>query len=404
MKTNILTPIALFLSTLSFGQCDCTELLQFGVYNYFNSTDNVQNYSKIETEINNSFERNKQKGNSAGASYKVFSANMSKSDAEMLRKVTSSSSLNEKDQNVLRTQSAKYISKDMLAAYKECLKLCDDSGLKPKAKLPSDGKFEIVSFTMEYEKKKYVPRVPVMQSIDIVPNGCYTCTGTLIDLDKNNEPLKENVVYKMICERNIQKPPHKFPENKNEVTIAKSALISIHTDMGDYEIRIPELKERRSDYDYGMGQIVASMLTEKQFMDVHGKDWVLADGTDAPQSQYLKYINEHLPHMDGKLPDLRGVFLRGHNNGENINPDNNELGVAQEDAIRNITGNFLGSNPNQEASGVFYTESVNLGDENSWGRKPGKRIFFDASKLDGLKVSSENRPKNVTVNYFIKIN
>lgn len=401
MKSILTILFALAISNMTYAQCDCTELLQFGVYNYFNSTDNVQNYSKIETEINNSFERNKQKGKSAGASYKVFSANMSKSDAEMLRKVSSSSSLNEEDQKVLRTQSVKYVSKDMLVAYKECLKLCDNSGLRPKAKLPSDGKFEIISFTMEYIKKKNVDRVPVMQSIDIVPTDCYSCKGTLIELDKNNESLKENVVYKMICERNIQKPPYSFPKNKNEITIAKSALISIHTDMGDYEIKIPELKEKKSNYNYGMGEIIASMLTKDEFIKTYGNDWVLADGSDAPfGSQYLKYINNQLPHMKGKLPDLRGKFLRGYNNGEKVNPDDSSLGASQLDQ-------FQGHN---HTNTTDYMQSAG-GNGNGLGWGSAQRTFnkFDQGthEISGFgkpRAGTETRPKNVTINYFIKIN
>lgn len=395
--------LLLFTCGICFSQnCDCSELLKYGVYNHFNSTDKVENYSKIQTEVNNSFEKNKSKGQDLGASYKVFSASYSKSDAEMLKRVTSNSSLTEEDQRILRTQSNSFISPDMMNAYEKCLTLCDKSGLEPKANLPSDGKFEFISFTMVYRAKDDVERVPIMQSIDIRPLDSFECAGTLKDLSIDKSPLKEGVVYKMICQRKIIPEPYVFKDYQRTIKIAPNAIISIHTDMGDYEIRIPELYETRSEFEAGMGEIVSSILTREKFLEAYGDKWMLADGSEAPRnSQYRKYIDKYLPHMKGRLPNLCGTFLRGFNNGQKFNPEDKLLGEFQYDsfALHGHGIQWISRNEGKSIGNGKYN-NVYPWLPNGYSDRPDNATSKGASEVGG----AETRPKNVTVNYFIKIN
>lgn len=102
--------------------------------------------------------------------------------------------------------------------------------------------------------------------------------------------------------------------------------------------------------------------------------------------------------MGGNVPDLRGLFLRGHGGNSAA------LGVQQGDAIRNITGGsptMTGGGINDQPSGaigmhVWYRQSANTlgGPGLTYG------LNFDASRV--VPTANENRPVNQAVRYFIR--
>lgn len=97
------------------------------------------------------------------------------------------------------------------------------------------------------------------------------------------------------------------------------------------------------------------------------------------------------------LPNFSGVFLRqvgGYSAG---------LGVIQADAIINITGRAgiqddqtIASAPN----GAFYNAGGYGYDSSSGMSGGGWVLAFDSSLV--VPTADENRPVNVSVNYFIK--
>ncbi|MFJ5397742.1 MULTISPECIES: phage tail protein [unclassified Pectobacterium] len=113
------------------------------------------------------------------------------------------------------------------------------------------------------------------------------------------------------------------------------------------------------------------------------------------------------------LPDLRGEFVRGWDDGRGVDAGR-ALMSAQGDAIRNITGSlFYGYDAdgkiktNSSAGALYYDESeklrdtdiylsvVNSSDANAWYR----------SKLDASRVvptANENRPRNIAFNYIVR--
>lgn len=107
----------------------------------------------------------------------------------------------------------------------------------------------------------------------------------------------------------------------------------------------------------------------------------------------------------GTLPDLRGLFIRGKDNGRGLDPNRGILSY-QNDAIRNISGRFpvvtrAGGAAPITADGVFRSDSrwnaaVKIGDSDDWGQT----YSFDASRV--VPVSHDNHPRNVAFIYIVK--
>ncbi|MGL9721964.1 phage tail protein [Symbiopectobacterium sp.] len=107
----------------------------------------------------------------------------------------------------------------------------------------------------------------------------------------------------------------------------------------------------------------------------------------------------------GKLPDLRGEFIRGWDDGRKVDTGRKLLS-AQGDAIRNITGKFANN-------GLAWAEgaSSSVGEgafTRLEGRVTSNNYFGDAGcqyELDISKVvptANENRPRNIAFNYIVR--
>jgi hypothetical protein len=111
-----------------------------------------------------------------------------------------------------------------------------------------------------------------------------------------------------------------------------------------------------------------------------------------------------------RLPDLQGRFIRGYDKTGTRDLDRNSLtnkgfGTVQEDAIRNFTGEFRVDNTSVAGlDGLLFRENWQgeffpdlAGHENSAGQR---QVMFDPSQK--VPVGSDNRPKNIALNYIIK--
>ncbi|EHK6309392.1 tail fiber protein [Escherichia coli] len=104
----------------------------------------------------------------------------------------------------------------------------------------------------------------------------------------------------------------------------------------------------------------------------------------------------------GVLPDLRGEFIRGWDDGRGVDSGRAVLS-AQGDAIRNITGQFgLVSNGFcTVGSGAFaLSEPRNNSSAITSGSEAHGRVVLDASTQ--VPTANENRPRNIAFNYIVR--
>ena len=133
--------------------------------------------------------------------------------------------------------------------------------------------------------------------------------------------------------------------------------------------------------------------------------WLKANGAAVSRTTYAALfaaIGTTFGAGDGRttfnLPDLRGEFVRGLDDGRNVD-NGRRLGSAQGDAIRNITGEFGPVDGNTSAYTGAFRQSKGCG----WGatRNEGRALVtFDASRV--VPTANENRPRNIALLACIK--
>ena len=147
--------------------------------------------------------------------------------------------------------------------------------------------------------------------------------------------------------------------------------------------------------------------------------WLKANGAAVSRTTYADLfaaIGTTFGAGDGRttfnLPDFRGEFVRGLDDGRNID-NGRRLGTAQSDAIRNITGSIdvrgaYGKGGNQhdtvivQHNGVFTTSMG--GSWDSIGQLSGSSkittVTIHASR--SVPTAAENRPRNIALLACIK--
>jgi hypothetical protein len=190
--------------------------------------------------------------------------------------------------------------------------------------------------------------------------------------------------------------------------------------------------------DSPIGHIISAMLTESQFRAIHGSGWILADGRSVAGSKYNTIT------ASATVPDLRGMVLRGKNNGRSDGSQD----PSGERAIGNFQANAFGSHNH---GGGSHSHTVNSHSHGggvhghtglSTGGSPWANAFQTGGGLtaNGLSTSpaasnrvpftidnsaaviaaespgtndvatisseggNETRMNNIAVNHFIKIN
>jgi hypothetical protein len=175
---------------------------------------------------------------------------------------------------------------------------------------------------------------------------------------------------------------------------AEDALVAARTDIQSLQDKISTLQRESSQ----VGDIVSSMLADNEFQTQRvSTEWVLADGRSVVGSLYAKVTG------NTNIPDLRGVFLRGKNN---LMPDESAgrnpagdlpLGQYQPDALAAHQHDFKYG---------FKQDDAAILDRIQGGSNTPYTVGSDSGEKTEIQpnASEETRPRNVTANYFIKIN
>ena len=138
--------------------------------------------------------------------------------------------------------------------------------------------------------------------------------------------------------------------------------------------------------------------------------WLKCNGAAFSAEEYPELAKAY---PTNKLPDLRGEFIRGWDDGRGVDSGRTLLS-AQGDAIRNITGGFGQLRVNSEinaivdvqaVSGAFYggtsvRNNINVSMTYANDRKIRQDVHFSAANV--VPTANENRPRNIAFNYIVR--
>ncbi|HCS7493049.1 TPA: phage tail protein [Escherichia coli] len=125
--------------------------------------------------------------------------------------------------------------------------------------------------------------------------------------------------------------------------------------------------------------------------------WLKCNGAPFSAEEYPELAKVY---PTNELPDLRGEFIRGWDDGRGVDTGRGILS-AQGDAIRNITG-WFGAHATVVAKPPFVKFSAPEKAENVG---VGGGSTRDAVKLDlslSVPTASENRPRSIAFNYIVR--
>jgi len=134
---------------------------------------------------------------------------------------------------------------------------------------------------------------------------------------------------------------------------------------------------------YPVGSVIQSLLDETTFQDKRNNKWVLCDGQDVTGSDYDTLTG------NSTVPDLRGRFMRMKDHG-----------VGKDSAGDRAIGNFQDQDIKSHTHS--YTQTYHTNNDRDAGANT-KTEQYQTTLNTGYQ-GSESRPKNICVNFFIKVN
>ncbi|WP_249686543.1 phage tail protein [Pectobacterium polaris] len=124
--------------------------------------------------------------------------------------------------------------------------------------------------------------------------------------------------------------------------------------------------------------------------------WLKCNGQQFDTAQFPVLASRY---PSGFLPDLRGEFVRGWDDGRGADAGRALLS-AQGDAIRNITGRFNPGGHGTWADQTLFATPEAWQSSASGSAIDSSIIVFDASKV--VPTAEENRPRNIAFNYIVR--
>ncbi|GAB0674017.1 phage tail protein [Escherichia coli] len=130
--------------------------------------------------------------------------------------------------------------------------------------------------------------------------------------------------------------------------------------------------------------------------------WLKCNGAPFSAEEYPELAKVY---PTNKLPDLRGEFIRGWDDGRGVDTGRTLLS-AQGDAIRNITGSINNTGASStgapvSATGVFTARTQNF-DSVTSGPEVLPIRSFDMDISSQVPTASENRPRNIAFNFLVR--
>lgn len=128
--------------------------------------------------------------------------------------------------------------------------------------------------------------------------------------------------------------------------------------------------------------------------------WLKCNGAAFDKAKYPKLA---AAYPSGSLPDMRGEFLRGWDDGRGVD-SGRALLSAQGDTLQNITATFgdITTGTNAYATGALSSSVLtpNLQQLPTTGNYKQQNYSFDASRV--ARTSAETRSRNVAFNYIVR--
>lgn len=309
-----------FLSNNVFGQQECDALLAQGIRESVKTATYVQDFSQVKNSLCEAYTEFKSSGDAAKASGKygaIFKGGGSYSKERIVSIGKTYCEASDETQAGVdyKTIDRTFIDANFSQMYQTCVTAATKQNLKLELK-PIDGLNRSITLTASYlSPNGFRPKVT---NIDYNPEFIEV-TGSLKDAAEKDAELNGFLTLRAV-RKDIQNTPFK---DGNDMLLAKGQQMTISFENGAITINFPDIKPTPPAIALttGIGEIVASMLSVEQFKNAYNKNgerWELAQGQDAPaDSRYRQFVNP-------KLPDLRGVFLRGNNNGRETTTGNPE--------------------------------------------------------------------------------
>ena len=128
--------------------------------------------------------------------------------------------------------------------------------------------------------------------------------------------------------------------------------------------------------------------------------WLKCNGAPFSAEEYPELAKVY---PTNELPDLRGEFIRGWDDGRGVD-SGRALLSAQSDTLQNITGSFwdMTTGPNNNTVGAFTSSIVtpNLASIATGGKFKQANFYFDASRV--ARTSTETRARNIAFNFIVR--
>lgn len=403
-KITIVVCILMLVAGVSLAQSDnrCEKILQDGLYSNFRITNTGNFNQDFRTYLLSEQFKQDLRQSKWGGSITIpiegipisLGANASEAEFSAFRQRVLQATSFSVSESSYQSIVSSIPNVDLARVYTDCVERTRTFGFKVNA--TSGEKW--VSFVITYTPEISTDPLPKVRTID-VRNGSNVKTALVV-----GQPIAN---YNSVVSDRDPK---------------MDLLLFLDTDRGVATYKIPAESPQESSKDMPVGTIITSYLNVEQFYAATKNNefspggvwtsekskWSPADGRVVPNSQFQKIASQE------RVPDLRGMFLRGLNIMEAVpqvpldfehkgrkDMENRSVGSYQPDSIKKHTHEL--NNGSFNLGYKHPSDNLQGGNNRRWWFPEGRwtiTVKDTGQNLDG----EESRPKNVAAYYYIRIN